>query len=185
MKYPAPRTGGAVLLFCLSAFAAAGAERVIIFTNSMRDLGEFRAFAKSASRMKAHGRVQIDIGVLAAKADFELPSGGNEWHQYAVFNASLSKFFPHPKIAPFRPAEWVARNRELLLAKAAILREFGLEAALSSNDTHYLPEAFFERYPHLRGPRVDHPRRSRREEFSFCVDQPETREMIEWMTAEA
>jgi hypothetical protein len=56
---------------------------------------------------------------------------------------------------------------------------------MSSNDTHYLPEAFFERYPHLRGPRVDHPRRSRREEFTYCVDLPETREMIEWMTGEA
>lgn len=174
----------AVLLCSISAIAA-GPERVIIFSNSSRDLADFRAFAKTACRMKRYGRVQIDIGVLAGKATFELPPGGNEWHQYAVFNASLSKFFPHPKIAPFRPPEWVAKNRELLLAKAATLREYGLEAALSSNDTHYLPEAFFERYPHLRGPRVDHPRRSRREEFSFCVDLDETRGMIEWMTAEA
>jgi hypothetical protein len=185
MKSIADRIGGAVLLALLCAPAVCAAERVIIFTNSMHEVAPFRAFAKAAARMKRYGRVQIDIGVLAAKADFELPPGGNDWHQYAVFNASLSKFFPHPKIAPFRPAPWVAKNRELLLAKAAILREFGLEAALSSNDTHYLPEAFFERYPQLRGPRVDHPRRSKREEFSFCVDQPETREMIEWMTAEA
>jgi hypothetical protein len=164
---------------------ASGAERVFIFSNSSRELSQFRAFAKTASRMKKHGRVQIDIGVLAEKANFELPPGGNEWHQYAVFNANLSKFFPHPKIAPFRPPAWVARNRELLLAKASVLREYGLEAAMSSNDTHYLPEAFFERYPHLRGPRVDHPRRSRREEFTWCIDLAETREMIEWMTAEA
>lgn len=135
--------------------------------------------------MKRYGRVQIDIGVLAAKAAFELPPGGDEWHEYAAFNANLSKFFPHAKIAPFYPKEWVSKNHSLLLAKAAILRGYGLEAALSSNDTHYLPETFFDRYPHLRGPRVDHPRRSRREEFSFCVDLPETREMIEWMAAEA
>ena len=174
------------LLACLaSPLAAAGAERVFIFTNSSRDLAGFRSFAQQAARMKRYGRVQIDIGVLAQKAAFELPPGGADWHQYAVFNASLSKFFPHPKIAPFRPPEWVAANRALLLGKAAILRELGLEAALSSNDTHYLPEAFFEKYPHLRGPRVDHPRRSRREEFSFCVDLPETLEMIAWMTAEA
>jgi hypothetical protein len=162
-----------------------GAEKVIIFSNSSRDLAEFRTFAQQAARMKRHGRVQIDIGVLAQKATFELPPGGNDWHQYAAFNANLAKFLPHARIAPFYPAEWVARNRELLLGKAAILREFGLEAALSSNDTHYLPEAFFEKYPQLRGPRVDHPRRSRREEFTYCLDLAETREMIEWMTAEA
>jgi len=173
------------IAFLLWSTLASGAGPERIITNSSRDLDEFRAFAKIACRMKRYGDVQIDIGVLAEEATFELPPGGNEWHQYAVLNASLSKFFPCPKIAPFWPKEWVAKNRQLLLAKAAILREYGLGAALSSNDTHYLPEAFFEQYPHLRGPRVDHPRRSRREEFAFCVDLPETLEMIQSMTAEA
>jgi len=174
----------AYFFLCVVPGLAAAPEHVIIFSNSSRNLEDFRAFARTASRMKRYGRVQIDIGVMAAKAAFEAPPGGDEWHQYAAMNANLSKFFPHPKIAPFYPPEWVAKNRQLLLAKAAILREYGLQAAMSSNDTHYLPEAFFERYPELRGPRVDHPRRSRREEFSFCVDLPETREMIEWMAAE-
>ena len=50
--------------------ALAAAERVIIFTNSSRDLDEFRAFAKIASRMKRYGAVQIDIGVLAGESRF-------------------------------------------------------------------------------------------------------------------
>lgn len=174
----------AALLAPAAAPGAAG-EKIILFSNSGRDLAEFRAFAHQAARMKKHGRVQIDIGVLASRAAFELPPGGCDWHQYAVFNANLSKFFPHPDIAPFYPAPWVAENRSLLRAKAAILAELGLEAAMSSNDTHYLPEPFFDRHPHLRGPRVDHPRRSRTEEFTWCVDLAETRAMIEWMTAEA
>jgi hypothetical protein len=152
--------------------------------NSIRDLNEFRAFAKIASRLKRYGSVQIDIGVLASKAAFEMPPVWSPWHEYAVYNANISKFFPHPNIAPYYPADWVAKNRELLLAKSAILQELGLEAALSSNDTHYLPEAFFERYPQLRGPRVDHPRRSAREEFAYCVDRPETRDMIASMVAD-
>lgn len=159
-------------------------ERVFIFRNSSRDIDEFRAFARVAGRLKPYGRVQIDIGILADKSWYEIPEGGSPWHEYAANHASLWKFFPHPKIAPFLPAEWVAKNRELLLAKAAVLRELGLEAALSSNDTHFLPEAFFQKYPYLRGPRVDHPRRSKREEFSWCVDLQETRDMIEWMAAE-
>jgi hypothetical protein len=152
--------------------------------NSIRDLNEFRAFAKIASRLKQYGSVQIDIGVLASKAAFEMPPVWSPWHEYAVYNANISKFFPHPNIAPYYPADWVAKNRELLLAKSAILQDLGLEAALSSNDTHYLPEAFFERYPQLRGPRVDHPRRSAREAFAYCVDRPETRDMIASMVAD-
>ena len=140
--------------------------------------------ARIASRLKPYGRVQVNIGVLADKSWHEVPEGGSPWHEYASCVSTPAKFFPHPKIAPHMPAGWVARNRELLLSKAAVLRELGLEAAFAGKETHLLPESFFRKYPHLRGPRVDHPRRSRQEAFAWCTDLPETREMIEWMTAE-
>jgi hypothetical protein len=164
--------------------SAAPPAKAFILKSSTRDLGEFRAFAKVAARLKKYGSVQVDIGVLADKSWYEMPAGWSPWHEYATNHGAMYKFYPHPKIAPFLPAEWVAKNRELLLGKAAILRELGLDAAFYSNDTHFLPEAFFRKYPHLRGPRVDHPRRSRQEEFAWCVDHPETLEMIGWMAAE-
>jgi len=174
-----------VAVLCAAATAAAEKpEKVFILGNASRNIEEFRAFAKVANRLKPYGRVQIDIGQVAEIARHEMPPGGSPWHEYANNLSSMAKYFPHPKIAPHLPAEWVAKNRALLLAKAAVLRELGLEAALSSNDTHFLPESFFRQYPHLRGPRVDHPRRSRKEEFAWCTDLAETREMIEWMAAE-
>ena len=106
------------------------------------------------------------------------------WHDYGSYMATVWAFFPHPKLAPHLPAEWVAKNRELLLAKVAVLRKQGLEAVFSANETQFLPESFFRQYPHLRGPRVDHPLRSGKDEFAWCVDSPETLEMLEWMTAE-
>jgi hypothetical protein len=171
------------LLAACAVMAAAAGEKTFILKSSTRDLNEFRAFVKIASRLKPYGNVQVDIGVLADKSWYEIPKGGSPWHEYTTDHGTMYKFYPHPRIAPFLPADWVEKNRQLLLAKARILREAGLDAAFSSNDTHFLPEAFFRRYPHLRGPRVDHPRRSRQEEFSWCVDQPETLEMIEWMAA--
>lgn len=158
--------------------------KIFILTNASRDLGEFRAFARIASRLKPYGRVQVNIGVLADKSWHELPRGGSSWHEYASFTSTPAKFFPHPRIARFYPADWVAKNRALLLAKATVLRELGLEGAFFGKSSYFLPEAFFREHPHLRGPRIDHPRRSRQEEFSWCVDLPETREMIEWMVAE-
>jgi hypothetical protein len=93
-------------------------------------------------------------------------------------------FFPHPRIAPHLPAEWVAKNRQLLLDKVAILQKFNLEAVFSANETQFMPESFFREYPHLRGPRVDKPTRSGKAEFAWCLDRPETLAMIEWMMAE-
>lgn len=160
------------------------APKTFILTNSIRDMDEFTAFARAASKLKPFGDVQIDIGVLADKSWYETPPPRNPWYEYANERACIEKYFPHAKVAPFIPADYVAQNRALLLAKAAVLRQLGLHAAFSGDDTHFLPEAFFGRYPHLRGPRVDHPRRSNLPAFSWCVDLAETREMIEWMAME-
>jgi hypothetical protein len=161
------------------------AEKVFMFSSrGSRDLKEFRAYAELAARMKQYGRVQIQVSALADKSWYEIPEGGSPWHDYACLIPAPWKFYPHPKIAAHLPADWVEQNRKLMLAKAAILRELGLEAVFQARETHLLPESFFQQYPHLRGARVDHPRRSTKEAFSWCVDQPETLEMIEWMMEE-
>lgn len=159
-------------------------RKTFIFGNASRDLGVFRAFCEAVAKLKPYGDVQVSIGELAGKSRYEMPPTNSPWHEYANEGSCFAKFFPHPKLVPFIPAEWVARNRELLFAKAKVLREMGLNAAFFGDETHILPAEFFEQYPQLRGPRVDHPRRSNRQEFSWCVDREETREMIEWMTAE-
>ena len=171
------------LVLCLMALPAA-AGRTFVFHNAIRDLDEFRAYAHVAARLKPYGSVQVDIGVLAARSPVHIPGVRSPWHDYGSYMATMWAFFPHPKLAPHLPVEWVDANRALLLGKVAILRELGLDAVFSGNETQFLPESFFRQYPHLRGPRVDHPRRSGREEFAWCVDQPETLDMIEWMMAE-
>jgi hypothetical protein len=169
------------LAFLLFSAALLDAAPVFIVRNAVRDVGEFKQLADAVAPLKRIGEVQVDIGVLADKAWHHIPPGGSPWHEFGLYNTALYNFYPDAKIAPHIPAEWVAKNRELLLAKAAILRQHGLSAALTSNDTHYMPESFFREYPQLRGPRVDHPRRTRAEAFSWCVDRPEVLAMIESM----
>ena len=172
-------------LLCGAGTAAkAAGDKVIILRNVSHDLNSFRPYVELAARLKPYGQVQMDIGALADKSWYEIPPEGSPWHEYACYVSAPWKFYPHPKIAPHLPADWVAANRKLLLEKAAVIRGLGLGALMESKDTHMLPESFFREYPALRGPRVDHPRRSRQEAFTLCVDLPETREMIEWMAAE-
>jgi hypothetical protein len=159
-------------------------DRTFILFLSSPDISEFREFTKIAERLKKHGRVQVNVSSQFDNAWFEIPEGGSPWHEYTCKHAALWKFFPHPKIAPFLPADWVRRNQEFLQAKLAALREHGLEAFFWTSEPHFMPEPFFRKYPHLRGARVDHPRRSKVEAFSMCVDHPEALEMIEWMARE-
>jgi hypothetical protein len=160
-------------------------EKAIFIVNSpIRDLKEFKIFAGQMARLKSFGRIDMYINYTAEKADFEMPEGGSPWHEYAAYDRGLSKFFPDEKIVPFIPEELVKKNRQLLLSKVKIIRDLGLSAGYRCNEPHFLPEAFFDVYPHLRGPRVDHPRRSSQKEFAPCLHQKETQEMYRNMTNE-
>src|SRR5688572_22761313 len=94
-----------------------------IISTPIRDLGEYRALAEQAVRLTRFGRVDVNISALAAKSLHEFPPGGSAWHEYAGNNPTPTKFFPDPMVAPFLPAAFVKRNRQLLLDKVNILRE--------------------------------------------------------------
>ena len=154
------------------------AERVFVVHAPIRDMDEFKRLAELSTRLKPHGRVEVNVSNLAEKTEADVPEGGSSWHEYASYNPVPQKFFPPKMLAPFMSAEHVGKNREILDAKREVLRKHDLGAAFWSYEPNFWPEAFFEAYPHLRGARSDHPRRSRKEAFSPCVDRPEVQEMI-------
>lgn len=153
-------------------------DKTFVLFNCTNDLAEFREFLKIAARLKAHGRVQVNVSSQADKGWFEIPEGGSPWHEYACNHPALWKIFPHEAIAPFLPRKWVEQNQRLLQEKVEALQEHELEAFFWTSEPHHMPEPFFLAHPHLRGPRVDHPRRSRVPAFSMCVDHPEALEMV-------
>jgi len=157
---------------------------VFVVRTIVSDIDDFSAVAEQAARLKKYGRVEMTISGLAEKARYEMPEGGNAWHEYASHNPALHKFFPHPEIAPFIPAEYVEKNRRALDARLKILRDLDMGACFWAGEPAFLPEEFFRANPHLRGPRVDHPRRSRHEVFAPCIDHPDNLEMWSWMMAE-
>jgi len=160
------------------ADAAAQPDRTFIIHFCTRDIGEFAKVAGLAEILKPHGHVEFNVSTLAEKSAYDVPKGGSPWHEYASYAPAPYKYFPPKRLAPFIPAEHVAKNRQMLEAKMAILRRRGFGASFSAYVPNFWPEAFYEAYPHLRGARSDHPRRSRKEAFSPCVDRPEVLSMI-------
>jgi len=158
--------------------------RVFIIKTNLRDLNAFRELVKQTLILKPFGTIKIDIGGLSDKSFHEIPQKGSSWHEYASSNPTPFKFFPDAKLAPFIPADFVKKNRQLILEKAKILREYGVEGAFVGYEPNFLPAAFFEAYPQLLGPRVDHPRRSTEKAFAPCINVPETQEMYASMMAE-
>lgn len=159
-------------------------EKVFVIHAPIKNLQEFEALAKQASRLKQFGRVELNLSNLADKSFYEIPEGRNFWHEYASYNPTPYKFFPDSKIAPFLPADFVKKNRDLILAKAKILRKYELGGAFWSYEPNFLPEAFFEKYPNMLGARVDHPRRGNYPAFAPCISVEETQEMFTNMVSE-
>jgi hypothetical protein len=144
---------------------------------------DFETLATQALPLKQHGNVEITIATQAERTLADIPKGGSPWHDYTSYLPTLHKFFPAKAIAPFLDGGHVERNRALLKESVGILRKHGYTAAFFAHLPFYMPEGFFEAYPHLRGARCDHPRRSTQAEFAICPDHPESQAMITEMMA--
>lgn len=156
-------------------------KKIINLGRMTADIDDFRKFAEMAARLKPYADVCVSVSGVAEKGESFADS---PWYEYAAYRRPLYRFFPHPMIEPHVPSDLVKKNRDLLIARSEILQKLGLGASYSGCEPFYMPGSFFDEYPHLRGPRVDHPARSQRPAFSCCTDQPETLEMYEWMIGE-
>ncbi|WP_290797471.1 hypothetical protein [Flavihumibacter sp. UBA7668] len=177
---------GLVVLLTASAsvYSQGTAGRVFIINAPYNNLDSFRIFVNSAKELAPYGKVLVNVSSLADKSFHEIPSKGSSWHEYASSNPTPYKFFPSKEIAPFIPADFVQKNRTLLLEKVRLLRSAGLEASFMGYEPNFLPDDFFAAHPQLMGPRVDHPRRSTQKAFAPCVHQAKTREMYAGMMEE-
>src|SRR5688500_18757028 len=143
-----------------------------VVMSAIATVADFEVLAAQAARLKARGRVEIAVNTLAERTTSDIPPGPTgAWHDYTSTLPSLEKLFPHKDLQPFANMAHVKRNQQLLRETLPILRKHKLAAAVQFHAPWFLPDEFFEKYPHLRGPRIDHPRRSRREAFAICVDR--------------
>ena len=145
-------------------------QLTFVVMSATRTAADFDVLTQQAARLKSRGRVEIGVSSLAERTRADIPPGGSPWHDYTTCLPSLEKFCPHRDLQPFVDAEHVKRNQALLREKLPIVRKHKLAAAAQFHVPWLLPETFFEKFPHLRGPRIDHPRRSRKEAFAMCVD---------------
>lgn len=129
------------------------AQKDFIVSGYQGKIGGYSVLAGQVARLARHGRVQVNVSGVSGKDFDEVPPGGSPWHEYASYGVGLHKVYPHKKLVPFVNGEFVSRNRRLLRSRLRVLRRHKLGACFSVHEPHFLPEAFFRAYPHLRGPR--------------------------------
>lgn len=139
-----------------------------------RDAASLAAFDKQAAAAQARGATHLSVTAGLPLSLWEFDSPGDPYPAWYVGHPSVLKIFTPKELQPYVDKAWVARTARLIEERSAILRKYGLKGSWSSDEPQELPEAFFQAYPALRGPRVDQPNRARVPRFAPSVDEPET-----------
>jgi hypothetical protein len=145
----------------------------LVVNYAASDLGEFARVAEAASALSDRYAVRLVVSHLAARNDRPRTDPGDPYLQYSSSFPDLFGFFLPKAIDRYVDGSTVEANTRLAEEKLAVLREHGILGAFLGREPVHEPESLYRRFPQWRGPRIDHPQRSRNPLFAPCLHQPE------------
>ncbi len=122
------------------------------------------------------GYTHAEINGLAAPVPLEESAPGEFYSAFYTYCPALDQFVASDLNAGLYPTEYLAANLARLKKMAALCRQYGLAPGLLCFEPRSVPERFFQKYPTLRGPRVDHPYRSRKPRYALALSHPLVKE---------
>ncbi len=149
---------------------AEGGARKTLFSCPTPTIEEFRVFAEKAAEL---GATHVYISDLPKSRWLWDLDRNDPYPNWGMLMSTIFKVIVPPEFKDFLPADYSRRNLEIIRQRSTVLRELGLKAAFLGKEPAYLPEAVFQAYPDWRGPRCEHPRRSRHAYYAPCIDHPE------------
>lgn len=126
-------------------------------------------------RLARSGFTHVEVNGLAFHIPFEPGVPTEYYNQFYTYCPGLNHFVDSPLTRGIYPAEYLQANLNRVKKTAALGRKYGLKPGLLCFEPRSLPEHFFQRYPMLRGARIDHPFRSHHPRYTLAQDHPVSR----------
>ncbi|MBN2265963.1 MAG: hypothetical protein JW775_09130 [Candidatus Aminicenantes bacterium] len=126
------------------------------------------------------GFSHVPVNALAKDMPAEQGPPGEIYYRFYYFSPDLDQFVETPLNAGAYSPEYLEANLALLKENARLAVKYGLTPGLNISSPRSVPEAVLEKYPYLRGARVDHPFRSYRPRFTLTLSHP----LVRWHYAE-
>jgi len=126
------------------------------------------------------GCSHVSVNVLAATGAAEEGVPGEIYPRFYVYSPDIDQFVETDLTRGLYPPEYLQANLDLLKKNAALAVAYGLTPGLTVCSPRTMPEAFFTKYPFLRGARVDHPFRSYRPRYTATLSHP----LVRWHYAQ-
>jgi len=118
------------------------------------------------------GFTHIEVNALAAPFPIETGVPGEFYPDFYTYCPALDQFVESRLNRGLTPREQLSANLGRLKENARLAVKYGLVPGLLCFEPRSVPETLFERYPTLRGPRVDHPFRSFKPRYALSLAHP-------------
>lgn len=123
-------------------------------------------------QLAREGYTHVTVNGLGVEGPFESGPPGDVYSWFYDYSPDLDQFIESELIKGLYPREYLETNLKYLKSNVQLARKYGLTPGLHCNAPRSMPEAFWERYPYLRGARVDHPRESFRPRYTLAMAHP-------------
>ena len=130
---------------------------------------------RSVRELARLGFSHVPVNALAKDMPAEQGPPGEIYYRFYYFSPDLDQFVETPLNAGAYSPEYLEANLALLKENARLAVEYGLTPGLNISSPRSVPDAVLEKYPYLRGARVDHPFRSYRPRFTLTLSHPAVR----------
>ena len=143
----------------------------IIFGCYATDIKDFERFV---IRAKESGATHINLSnedLPFAKWEYDVEN--DPYPSWVFTNMGLLKIATPTALKPYLPQDYAEQVLSILEERCKVLRKYGMKAAFKTFEPQMLPEKVYEEHPGWRGPRVDHPSRSRVARWAPDIDNPE------------
>lgn len=122
------------------------------------------------------GFTHVEVNGLQAHMPMEDSVQSEYYAQFYTYTAGFNHFIDTPLTEGLWQPHYLEANLNNLKQLVGLGRKYGLKPGICMFEPRTLPERFFQRYPTLRGARVDHPFRSRLPRYCLAQDHPITKQ---------
>ena len=134
------------------------------------------------------GFTHIEVNALAAPLPYEQGVPDEFYSDFYTYCPALDQFVDSRLNRGIYPREHLEANLARLKENARLALKYGLAPGLLCFEPRSVPETLFQKYPTLRGPRIDHPFRSFKPRYALSLVHPLARrhyaEMMSKLMAE-
>ena len=131
------------------------------------------AYVRETARL---GYSHIEVNSLATPIPYEKGVPGEVYPHFYNYCAALDQFVDSQLNRGIYPADYLQGNLNLLKHNASLALKYGLTPGLLSFEPRNVPDELLQRYPMLRGARVDHPFRSLKPRYNLTIAHPAVRD---------